>query len=127
MLQNAYFLAKFGADTAENEQHFAENLPKIGNYPTGPQIDDHKVGAAAAAGEVCLMPDAAHAASFAAELAPGAPTGFRGAFELEAAGEVRLIISKLLTFAIFCKLLAGSFSAVSKPISARKYAFGSIF
>ena len=37
MLQNAYFLAKIGADTAENEQHFAENLPKIGNYPTGPE------------------------------------------------------------------------------------------
>ena len=38
MLQNAYFLAKkkkkIGADTAENEQHFAENLPKFGNYPT---------------------------------------------------------------------------------------------
>ena len=33
---NAYFLAKIGADTAENEQHFAEILPKIGNYPTGP-------------------------------------------------------------------------------------------
>ena len=31
MLQNAYFLAKVGADTAENEQHFAESLPKIGN------------------------------------------------------------------------------------------------
>ena len=32
MLQNAYFLAKIGADTAENEQHFAEiNLPKTGN------------------------------------------------------------------------------------------------
>jgi hypothetical protein len=28
MLQNAYFLAKIAADTAENEQHFAENLPK---------------------------------------------------------------------------------------------------
>ena len=27
MLQNAYFLAKFGADTAENEQHLAESLP----------------------------------------------------------------------------------------------------
>ena len=27
MLQNAYFLAKIGADTAENEQHFAEVLP----------------------------------------------------------------------------------------------------
>ena len=35
MLQNAYFVAKIGADTAENEQHFAEILPKIGNYPTG--------------------------------------------------------------------------------------------
>ena len=27
MLQNAHFLAKIGADTAENEQHFAEILP----------------------------------------------------------------------------------------------------
>ena len=26
MLKNAYFLAKIGADTAENEQHFAEIL-----------------------------------------------------------------------------------------------------
>ena len=33
MLQNAYFLAKIGADTAENERNFAEILPKIGNYP----------------------------------------------------------------------------------------------
>ena len=32
---NAYLLAKIGTDTAENEQHFAEILPKIGNYPTG--------------------------------------------------------------------------------------------
>ena len=35
MLKNAYLLAKIGADTAENERHFAENLPNIGNYPTG--------------------------------------------------------------------------------------------
>ena len=27
MLQNAYLIAKIGADTAENEQHFAEILP----------------------------------------------------------------------------------------------------
>ena len=27
MLNNAYLLAKLGADTAENEQHFAEILP----------------------------------------------------------------------------------------------------
>ena len=37
MLQNAYLLAKIGADTAENERKFAENLPEpeISNYPTG--------------------------------------------------------------------------------------------
>ena len=29
MLSNAYLLAKFRFDTAENEQHFAEFLPKI--------------------------------------------------------------------------------------------------
>ena len=28
MLQNAHLLAKIGADTAENEQHFPEILPK---------------------------------------------------------------------------------------------------
>ena len=39
MLQNAYFLAKIGADTAENEQHFAQILPKIGNYPPDANSD----------------------------------------------------------------------------------------
>ena len=34
MLSNAYLLAKIGADTAENEQHFAENLP-IGRRVAG--------------------------------------------------------------------------------------------
>ena len=34
MLHNAYLLAKIGADTAENERNFAENLLRIGNYPT---------------------------------------------------------------------------------------------
>ena len=29
MLQNAYLLAKIGADTAENERTFAEILPKL--------------------------------------------------------------------------------------------------
>ena len=36
MLQNAYLVAKIGADTAEIERKFGEILPKIGNYPTGP-------------------------------------------------------------------------------------------
>ena len=39
MLQNAYLLAKIGADTAEHEQHFAEILPKIGNYPVAEVAD----------------------------------------------------------------------------------------
>ena len=30
MLQNAYLLAKIGADTAENEQHFVEMLRRRG-------------------------------------------------------------------------------------------------
>ena len=34
MLQNAYLLATIGADTAENEHHFAEFLP-IGRRVTG--------------------------------------------------------------------------------------------
>ena len=38
MLQNAYFLAKIGADTAENEQHFAEFLPKIGRADRAPRV-----------------------------------------------------------------------------------------
>ena len=37
MLQNAYLLAKIGADTAENEQHFAKKLRKTDYYPTGPE------------------------------------------------------------------------------------------
>ena len=32
MLSNAYLLAKFRFDTAENEQNFAEILPKTDNY-----------------------------------------------------------------------------------------------
>ena len=35
MLQNAYLLAKIGADTAEYEQHFAEILPKNWQLPHG--------------------------------------------------------------------------------------------
>ena len=40
MLKNAYLVAKIGADTAEHERNFTKNLPKIGNYPTGPLESD---------------------------------------------------------------------------------------
>ena len=40
MLKNAYFLAKVGADTAENEQHFAEILPigRRADRPEGAEV-----------------------------------------------------------------------------------------
>ena len=42
MLKNAYFLAKIGADTAENEQHFAEILPigrRVADRCPGPEVE----------------------------------------------------------------------------------------
>ena len=39
MLQNAYLVAKIGADTAENDQHFAEILP-IGRRVADRHHDD---------------------------------------------------------------------------------------
>ena len=51
-----------------------------------------------------------------------------GPAEVGALGQVlRLGLAKLGKLANFCKFLAGSFSAVSKRIFARKYAFDSIF
>ena len=44
MLTNAYLLAKIGADTAENEQHFAEILPirrRLGPRPV-PEEAQHE-------------------------------------------------------------------------------------
>ena len=43
MLSNAYFLAKIGADTAENEQHFAEILPTVA-FPEGRGFGGSKAG-----------------------------------------------------------------------------------
>jgi len=39
MLQIAYFLAKIGADTDENERNFAEILPKTGNYDQTDRVE----------------------------------------------------------------------------------------
>ena len=102
MLQNAYFLAKIGADTAENEQHFAKILPKTGNYSTGPMMTG---GGTDGGGRP------AHAHLGRGRSAAGGLIG----------------LAKLGKLAKFCKFLAGSFSAVSKRNFARKYASDSIF
>ena len=111
MLQNAYFLAKIGADTAENEQHFAEILPKTGNYPTGP-------------------PGRRRRSEEPRSQTPQALSAPRQLAWAAAAWQVRgrgLGSAKLANFAKFCKFLAGSFSAVSERNFARKYAFDSTF
>ena len=104
MLKNAYLLAKIGADTAENEQHFAEILP-IGRR-VADRCRDRRGEAPAAA---------------AAEQLPG---------RARAVGErvaVRRLDYEKFCSSKFCKFLAGLFSAVSKRNFARKYAFDSIF
>ena len=55
MLQNAYFLAKIGVDTAENEQHLAEIFPKTGAARAGVFLQAKAAAASrsAAATSVC--------------------------------------------------------------------------
>ena len=121
MLQNAYSLAKIGADTAESERTFAEILPKTGNYPTGPpdrsevRVLFQRISHRAPALSRFAPADAALAAPWSAAATPPGP------------GLAARRSAKLANFANFCKFLAGSFSAVSKRNFARKYAFDSIF
>ena len=111
MLQNAYFLAKIGADTAKNEQHFAEILP------IGRRVADR---VRAGGTELSRLASEWHAQESAQRSGSALPNPERVRVRgLESA--------KLANFAKFCKFLAGSFSAVSKRNFARKYAFDSIF
>ena len=64
MLQNAYFLAKIGADTAENERHFAEILP------IGRRVADRGEHVAAEAFRAARRRPGARAAARAATAAP---------------------------------------------------------
>ena len=53
MLQNAYCLSKIGADTAENEQHFAEIFAK--NWqPTAAYEVAERAAVALTAGRSCV-------------------------------------------------------------------------
>ena len=96
MLQNAYFLAKIVADTAENEQHFAEIAGRRVASLHGSVV---AVGSAARRVTSCSSSRSPPAASTAN------------------LGKLRR----------FCKILACSFSAVSKRTFARKDAFDSNF
>ena len=81
MLQNGTFFAKIGADTAENEQHFANILPKFCRSavvsPTG-AMTSPGAGSTARLGEHAILcsPDAASPGTYtwAADVLPPAPT-----------------------------------------------------
>ena len=57
MLSNAYLLAKFRFDTAENERNFTKILPKTDIYPTDPapptssEVRERRAGPAVQGGE----------------------------------------------------------------------------
>ena len=66
MLQNAYLLAKIGADTAENERNFAQNLQKK-------RVDELLVGREAEGGGQHRLPggEAVEALAVLAQLRAG--------------------------------------------------------
>ena len=100
MLSNAYFVAKFRFDTAENEP--AKNLQNFQKMHFSKMHFCKPLPLGHAAGDVPAPYEEHHV-----------PLG--------------LGLAKLGKLAKFCKFLAGSFSAVSKRNFARKYAFDSIF
>ena len=117
MLSNAYFLAKFRFDAAENEP--AKNLQKFANFaqfanPNPPNRSGPRRP---------LRPRP--------RAAPGArgPGGRprRAQPPGRAAPRAGAALCFFIKLSNFCKFLAGSFSAVSKRNFARKYAFDSIF
>ena len=116
MLQNAYFLAKIGADIAENEQHVADSLPKIWQPPYG------------TVKHVTFQHLAAEATRPLRQLLETEEECVDGVHRIwSAVAKVSFRVIKIGKLAKFCKFLAGSFSAVSKLYFARKYAFDSIF
>ena len=107
MLQNAYLLAKIGADTAENERNFAEILPEIGNYPYG-----------LAPARACRPSRRRRRRGRPGRAPRSARPPPRRVSEI---GKFAKCLQNLQ------KNLAGSFSAVSKRNFAIKYAFDNIF
>ena len=129
MLKNAYLLAKIGADTAENERHFAEISPIARRVADRREPRRFSGGEKAAqrfhaAGLHRVLDEAdrlrvlvdAHGVLGLLLVPPRRTSGLQG-----------LGLAELGKLANFCKFLAGSFSAVSKRNFARKYAFDNIF
>ena len=64
MLKNAYLLAKIGADTAENDQHFAAHHLSVAVSVDPQAIADGDIGAICECGEhVRILPNASSLAA----------------------------------------------------------------
>ena len=96
MLQNVYFLAKIGADTAENEQNFAEI------WPTGDEFHAEPVGTASTS-------------SWTAPGGSSAPKGTWAANKRFEVLKVKFKFPRARTFELY-----RAHSAVSKPNFASK-------
>ena len=113
MLKNAYLLAKIGADTAENAQHVAEILIKIGRSFLTPSSIASSTGPAARS-----APDPQAVRS---DLPRRRRVGLRRRTQAKESTE-RFHIMDVQEPP---KTLRGSFSAVSKPIFTSKYSLAS--
>ena len=121
MLQNAYLLAKIGADTAENEQHFAgaesAQIREINDWLEG-ELVLRRSGGSAGGSSSGFSPEGAdsiksmESAGFRLRAGAGESCGWcPGAGRASRHG--------------MRQTLQGSFSAVTKRNFARKYAFES--
>ena len=120
MLQNAYFLAKIGADTAENEQHFAEILP------TDAALLPRQAEFGRVRGEVQGELRFARARTAADLDEACGKTSSQAAIDLpQSRGDAHLDRFKFrivdVKDPLQKKTLRGSFSAISKPILAKKW------
>ena len=130
MLSNAYFLAKFRFDTAENEP--AKNLQNLANFSNfanpnpSPLTPNPVLLSRRQRGRRRAARRGAAGRHGRLGLGRGGRRRGGGGRQFSKIGTLRIFF-KNLKFAISCKILAGSFSAVSKRIFAKKYAFDNIF
>ena len=124
MLSNAYFLAKFRFDAAENEpaknlRNFAIIFPNLLNLVVHVHVEQD-LGVLVEGPERHVPVRVGHRDLREEALGADRP------HVREAVGP-KLVKLNLRILHFFCNFLAGPFSAVSKQNFARKYAFDSIF
>ena len=122
MLQNAYFLAKIGADTAENKQHFAEICQKLATTLRVRRAP-HRERAGGQRRAHVLVPEGLPLLRRAARV-QGAAEVVAGLCFFQSSSSCFRTFQTLLLANVW-QTLRGPFSAVSTPNFASKYLFES--